>query len=95
MFVQLTEDNLKDIIASGEKIMVQFGTNVDPVFEQLSARRGDIKFIYADVNKYPRSKKVALVTATPTFAVFKDGRIVAQVKRPSPETLDRLLSELK
>lgn len=94
MILQLTQDNLQEIVTQNEKVIALFGNKIDPFFEGLSSENQSVKFVYVDAKKYPKSKRMALVKSNPTFATFKSGKIVAQVGSPQNETLKRMLSEL-
>jgi thiol-disulfide isomerase/thioredoxin len=100
MFIELDQDNLKQIIADNETVVVQFAATwcgncriMKPKFKKLSTENSDAKFIYADAEKFPESRKLANVDNLPTFAIFKNGVFVNQVQTNKFEVLKKLVNE--
>lgn len=101
MFVEITEDNLQQLIAENPKALVQFGAGwcgncrlMKPKVKRLAQNDENISFIYADAEKFPESRKLAEVTNLPTFAIYKDGKFVNQVVTSKEEQLKELYNEI-
>ena len=101
MLQELTEDNLQSIIESNETVMVQYAASwcgncriMKPKFKKLSGENEQVTFIIADAEKFPESRKLANVNNLPTFAAFKNGKLVNQVQTNKIEGLTELLNEV-
>ncbi|MCT1523789.1 MULTISPECIES: thioredoxin family protein [Sphingobacterium] len=101
MLQELTEDNLQAIIDSNETVMVQYAASwcgncriMKPKFKKLSGENEQVTFIIADAEKFPESRKLANVNNLPTFAAFKNGKLVNQVQTNKIEGLTDLLNEV-
>ena len=101
MLQELTEDNLQAIIDSNETVMVQYAASwcgncriMKPKFKKLSSENEQVTFIIADAEKFPESRKLANVNNLPTFAAFKNGKLVNQVQTNKIEGLTDLLNEV-
>lgn len=101
MFVEITEDNLQQLIAEKPKALVQFGAAwcgncrlMKPKVKRMAQNDESIEFIYADAEKFPESRKLAEVSNLPTFAIFKDGEFVNQVVTSKEEHLKELYNEI-
>ncbi|WKK58582.1 MULTISPECIES: co-chaperone YbbN [unclassified Sphingobacterium] len=101
MLQELTEDNLQAIIDSNETVMVQFAASwcgncriMKPKFKKLSGENEQVTFIIADAEKFPESRKLANVNNLPTFAAFKNGKLVNQVQTNKIDGLTDLLNEV-
>lgn len=102
MYTELTEDNLQQLVADNEKVVVQYGATwcgncriMKPKFKKLASENEDIPFYYVDAEKLPESRKLATVDNLPTFAIFKDGKLVNQVQSNQAESLNNLFKELQ
>ena len=101
MYTELAEDTLQQIVADNEKVVVQYGATwcgncriMKPKFKTLATENEDIPFLYVDAEKLPESRKLATVDNLPTFAIFKDGKLVNQVQSNQAESLITLFKEL-
>lgn len=101
MLVELAEDNLADIIAQNETVMVQFSATwcgncrlMKPKFKRLSNDNENTMFVIVDAEKFPLSRKLAAVNNLPTFASFKGGQLVNQVQTNKEEQLKSLIDEI-
>jgi thiol-disulfide isomerase/thioredoxin len=101
MLIELAEDNLADIIAQNEKVMVQFSASwcgncrlMKPKFKRFSAENESTAFVIVDAEKFPQSRKLASVTNLPTFAGFKGGQLVNQAQTNKEEQLKALIDEI-
>lgn len=99
--IELTEDTLKEIVESNEKVIVQYGATwcgncriVKPKFKRLSNEHTDVEFIYVDAEKLPASRGLAEVKNLPTFAGFKSGKLVAQQAGNKAEVITKVLDEI-
>lgn len=101
MLQELDQDNLKQIIAENDKVIVQYGASwcgscriMKPKMKRLSGDYENIKFLYVDAEKLPESRKLAEVTNLPTFAAFKDGKLVNQTQTNKEDNLKALIDEI-
>jgi thioredoxin 1 len=101
MLQELEKDNLQEIIAENERVIVQYGATwcgncriMKPKMKRLSNDFGNIKFLYVDAEKLPGSRKLAEVTNLPTFAAFKGGKLISQTQTNKEEILKSLINEI-
>ncbi len=101
MFSELTEDNLQNLVASNPKVVVQYSASwcgncriMKPKFKVLAAQHQDIHFLVVDAEQFPESRKMAQVDNLPTFAVFKDGKLVNQTQTNKAEVLNDLVAAI-
>lgn len=99
--IELTEDNLQEIISANKQVLVQFSAGwcgncrlMKPKFKRLSGEHADAVFVVADAEKFPASRKLAAVNNLPTFAGFRDGQLVNQVQTNKEEPLKALIHEV-
>ena len=102
MYIELTEDNLQQIVSENDKVMVQYGATwcgncriMKPKFKKLASENEEIPFYYVDAEKLPESRKLATVDNLPTFAVFEAGTLKSQVQTNKADSLTTLFSEIK
>ena len=101
MLIELAEDNLAEIVAQNDKVMVQFSASwcgncrlMKPKFKRLSNDNESTAFVIVDAEKFPSSRKLASVNNLPTFASFKGGKLVNQVQTNKEEQLKSLIDEI-
>lgn len=101
MAKELEKDNLAEIIADNDKVVVQYMAGwcgncrlMKPKFKKLSREHEDMKFLLVDAEKFPESRKMATVDNLPTFATFKNGAFVNQVQTNKFESLKNLIDEV-
>ena len=101
MFQELTEDNLEQIVADNETVVVQYAATwcgncriMKPKFKKLATENPDVVFVIADAEKFPNTRKLATVDNLPTFATFKAGAFVNQVQTNKFEILKDLVNEV-
>ncbi len=101
MLIELQEDNLADIIAQNESVMVQYSAVwcgncrlMKPKFKRLSGENDNTTFVIVDAEKFPASRKLAAVNNLPTFASFKGGQLLNQVQTNKEEQLKALIDEI-
>lgn len=99
MFVEINEDNLQQLVADNDKVMVQYGAGwcgncriMKPKFKKLASENEGVAFYYVDAEKFPESRKLAKVDNLPTFAAFKGGALVAQVQTNQANSLNELFN---
>lgn len=101
MFIELTEDNLQELVANNEKVVVQFGASwcgncriMKPKFKKLATENENIPFYYIDAEKFTESRKLAIVSNLPTFATFVNGKLVGETQTNKAEILTDLVKEI-
>tara|TARA_B100001971_G_scaffold37960_1_gene33038 strand:+ start:81343 stop:81648 length:306 start_codon:yes stop_codon:yes gene_type:complete len=98
---ELAQDNLKEIIANNDKVIVQFGASwcgmcrvVKPKFKKLSDETEGVKFYYVDAEKFPESRSLAKIENLPTFAGFKGGELIKQKTSSNENAIKEILGDL-
>ena len=98
---KLTEDNLQELVANNEKVVVQFGASwcgncriMKPKFKKLATENENIPFYYIDAEKFTESRKLANVSNLPTFATFVNGKLVGETQTNKAEILTDLVKEI-
>ncbi len=101
MVEELKQDNLQDIVAQNDTVLVQYSAGwcgncriMKPKFKRMASTHADATFIIVDAEKYPESRKLANVNNLPTFAAFKKGTFVNQVQTNKLEVLTGLVDEV-
>lgn len=99
--IELTTDNLGEVLSSNDKVMVQYGAGwcgncrlTKPKFKRLSTENEDVKFVYVDAEKLPGSRTFADVSNLPTFAGFVNGELVKQSQGNKIEVIQDVLHEV-
>lgn len=101
MVQELDKDNLQDIVASNDTVIVQYSATwcgncriMKPKFKKLAGEHEGAAFVIADAEKFPESRKLATVDNLPTFATFKNGEFKNQVQTNKFEALKKLVEEV-
>lgn len=101
MYQELTEDNLAEKVNSEETVFVQFSAGwcgncrmMKPKFKRFASEHESISFLMVDAEKFPESRKLAEVNNLPTFAAFKNGKLVKQLQTNKAENLKELIDEV-
>jgi thiol-disulfide isomerase/thioredoxin len=101
MFSEIEQDNLAEVIASNEVVIVQYAATwcgncriMKPKFKMLASQNENIPFVIVDAEKFPESRKLAKVDNLPTFATFKNGVLVNQSQTTKLEVLTELVNEV-
>jgi len=101
MVKELEQDNLNEVIANNNTVVVQFSATwcgncriMKPKFKKLATENTDTSFVIVDAEKFPESRKLATVDNLPTFATFKDGKLVNQVQTNKFDLLKDLVNEV-
>ncbi len=96
----LTQDNLSEIVENNSKVVVQYSAGwcgncriMKPKFKRFSTEFDDAIFVMVDAEKYPESRKLATVDNLPTFATFKDGKLVNQIQTNKADVLKLFIDE--
>jgi len=100
MLQELENDNLQEIVNSNDIVLVQYAATwcgnckiMKPKFKKLAGENTSIPFVIADAEKFPESRKLANVTNLPTFAAFKNGKLLNQVQTNKFDVLIDLFNE--
>ncbi len=101
MLLEIEKDNLSEIVVENETVIVQFSASwcgncriMKPKFKKLSSENENIPFVLVDAEKFPESRKLANVDNLPTFATFKNGKLVNQIQTNKAESLAELINEV-
>lgn len=101
MFLELEKDNLAEIIATNETVLVQFSASwcgncriMKPKFKKMASENENIPFYVVDAEQFTESRKLANVDNLPTFAAFKNGILVNQTQTNKAEVLAELVAEV-
>ena len=99
--IELAEDNLAQLVAENETVMVLFSAGwcgncrlMKPKFKRLAGEQPNAAFVIVDAEKFPASRKLATVNNLPTFASFKKGVLLNQVQTNKEEQLKALIDEV-
>lgn len=101
MFTEIEKDNLSEIVASNDVVVVQYAASwcgncriMKPKFKMLASQNESIPFVIVDAEQFPKSRKLAKVDNLPTFATFKNGKLVNQTQTNKAEVLAELVNEV-
>ncbi|WP_194775216.1 thioredoxin family protein [Pararhodonellum marinum] len=101
MLNELIKDNLDLVVNENDNVIVQYGAAwcgacriMKPKMKRLSNDFEKVAFYYVDAEKFPGSRKLAEVTNLPTFASFKNGKLVSQIQSNKEEALKDLINEI-
>ncbi len=101
MLQELEKDNLAEIVAGNETVVVQYSAGwcgncriMKPKFKKMATENENVTFVIADAENFPESRKLAKVDNLPTFATFKNGSLVNQVQTNKVEVLTDLVNEI-
>ena len=101
MFIEIEQDNLAEVIANNETVIVQYSATwygncriMKPKFKKLASENESIPFLMVDAEKFSESRKLANVDNLPTFATFKNGILVNQTQTNKQEVLAELVKEV-
>lgn len=100
MVNELNTDTLHEEIESNEKVIVQYSAGwcgncriMKPKFKKMSSENENIHFLMVDAEKNPNSRKLANVSNLPTFAFFKNGKLVNEVQTNKADVLLNFVDE--
>lgn len=99
--VDLEKDNLEEIIGNEENVIVQYGASwcgmcrvIKPKFTKMAQENENVKFYYVDAEKFPASRGLATIENLPTFAGFKNGKLVMQKTSSNENAIKEVLNEI-
>ena len=82
---EILNDNLSEFVAENGQVVVLYGASwcgncrmVKPKVKRLAGETEGVKFVYVDAEKNVESRQLAEIKNLPTFAAFKDGKLVSQ-----------------
>jgi thioredoxin 1 len=100
MVNELNTDTLQEEIQSNEKVIVQYSASwcgncriMKPKFKKMSSENENMHFLMIDAEKNPNSRKLANVSNLPTFAFFKNGKLVNEVQTNKADVLLNFVDE--
>ena len=100
MVNELNTDTLHEEIQSNEKVIVQYSAGwcgncriMKPKFKKMSSENENMHFLIVDAEKNPNSRKLANVSNLPTFAFFKNGKLVNEVQTNKADVLLNFVDE--
>ena len=100
MVNELYTDTLHEEIQSNEKVIVQYSAGwcgncriMKPKFKKMSSENENMHFLMVDAEKNPNSRKLANVSNLPTFAFFKNGKLVNEVQTNKADVLLNFVDE--
>ena len=101
MFLELEKDNLAEVIASNEVVLVQFSASwcgncriMKPKFKKMASENENVPFLVVDAEQFTESRKLANVDNLPTFAALKNGVWVNQTQTNKAEVLAELVASV-
>lgn len=102
MLIELNEDTLQQLVATNEKVVVQFSASwcgncriMKPKFKKLASENEAMTFVLIDAENSPESRKMANVSNLPTFATFVNGKLVNETQTNKAEVLTDLVNEIQ
>lgn len=100
MIVELDKDNLSDLVAENDTVLVQYSAGwcgncriMKPKFKKFAQENNNATFVIVDAEKYPESRKLANVDNLPTFAAFKKGEVLKQIQTNKTDVLKSFIDE--
>lgn len=101
MLLELEQDNLNEVIASNNNVVVQYSASwcgncriMKPKFKKEASLNENVTFVVVDAEKFPESRKLANVDNLPTFAAFSNGALKNQVQTNKYDVLKTLINEV-
>ncbi len=98
---ELESDNLKEIISSNPKVVVQFGAAwcgnckmIKPKFKRLADEVSEVEFYYVDAEKFPESRGLGNVQNLPAFATFLNGELKGTAMGTKIENVKEIVDEI-
>ncbi|HLT41409.1 MAG TPA: thioredoxin family protein [Sphingobacteriaceae bacterium] len=100
MIVELDKDNLSDLVAENDTVLVQYSAGwcgncriMKPKFKKFAQENENATFVIVDAEKYPESRKLANVDNLPTFAAFRKGEVLNQIQTNKTDVLKSFIDE--
>ncbi|NNF18168.1 MAG: thioredoxin family protein [Flavobacteriaceae bacterium] len=98
MYTEITEDNLATTVQENDTVLVQYSAGwcgncrvMKPKFKRFASENEDIPFVMVDAEKFPESRQLAKVDNLPTFAAFKNGKLLNQVQTNKVDSLKEFI----
>ncbi|MDC6350892.1 thioredoxin family protein [Zeaxanthinibacter sp. PT1] len=98
MYTEITEDNLATTVQENDTVLVQYSAGwcgncrvMKPKFKRFASENEDIPFVMVDAEKFPESRQLAKVDNLPTFAAFKNGKLLKQVQTNKVDSLKEFI----
>ncbi len=100
MFQEITDDSLQQLIDTNDRVLVQYSAGwcgncriMKPKFKKMASENQSIPFVIIDAEKNPNSRKLADVSNLPTFASFRNGKLVNQIQTNKTDLLNTFVHE--
>lgn len=100
MIIELDKDNLSDLVAENDTVLVQYSAGwcgncriMKPKFKKFAQENENATFVIVDAEKYPESRKLANVDNLPTFAAFRKGEVLNQIQTNKTDVLKSFIDE--
>jgi thiol-disulfide isomerase/thioredoxin len=104
MLIELNEDTLQNLVATNNKVVVQFSASwcgncriMKPKFKKMATENDNMTFVLVDAENSPESRKLANVSNLPTFATFAtfvNGKLLNETQTNKAEVLLELVNEI-
>lgn len=101
MIQELTTDTLHELIGDSKITFVQFSAGwcgncriMKPKFKKLANKDERNQFVIVDAENNPNSRGLAEVNNLPTFAAFKDGKLLGQIQTNKADSLNTFHHEI-
>lgn len=101
MFQELDKDNLAAKLQESDTVIVQYSAGwcgncrmIKPKFKRFAEENDAVSFLVVDAEKFPESRKLAKVDNLPTFAAFKNGKLVNQLQTNKADNLKTFVDEI-
>jgi len=98
---EVTTDNLQEEINNNDLVFVQYSAGwcgncriMKPKFKKFGNETEGASFLIVDAEKNPESRKLADVSNLPTFAAFKDGKLINQIQTNKADLLKTFIHEI-
>ncbi len=98
MYTEITEDNLATTVQENDTVLVQYSAGwcgncrvMKPKFKRFASENESIPFVMVDAEKFPESRQLAKVDNLPTFAAFRNGKLVDQVQTNKVDSLKEFI----
>ena len=98
MLVDLTDDNLQEIVTNNEKVIVQFGAGwcgackvMKPRLKKMAEENEGVQFYYVDIEQQPKSSTITVIRNLPTFIGVVNGEVTAKEVGSKPDLLANLV----
>jgi len=101
MYQELKQDNLQQMVADRDLVIVQYSASwcgncrvIKPKFKQFSLAHEAATFVVVDAENFPNARKLAKVNNLPTFAAFRNGKLITQIQTNKANNLKNFIDEV-